>query len=271
MKAYQPIITGLRLPPEAAKIASGKLKLGIDQIAAPPPQYRFPPALIPLWLEDYGEPTFVGVWKHWFTPGRSPTFVQVDLGNHCWVTEHARTFEQLVLKLIGPNEDPDEGLDEDKSRLAKRFGIDEDDLPDLDITEHPAFSVDFPIWLTADGTGYTGDFPYSKMPMDEERLRRSCGLELFGEIDRIAKLPGAPPWFRKARQAEVFDSLMATGDHSGAWMSLNSPGWDIESMRRAVSRLADSANDPEFRRLADAWQAQKHERNVFSGPVDPLE
>jgi len=263
MKAYQAIIAGLGLPPEASKIAAGKLKLGIDQIVAPPPEIQFPPALIPLWLEEFAEPTFVGVWKHWFTPGRSPTFVQVDLGNGSWVTEHARTFEQLILKLIGPNEDPDEGLGAAERRLAKRFGIDEDDLPELDIMEHPAFEVDYPIWLEADGTGYTGDFPFAKMPMTGERLRRSCGLELLCEIDRISILPDAPPWFRKTGQAEVFDSLLAAGDQSGAWMSLNSPGWDIEAMRRAVARLADSANDPEFRRLADAWLAQKHERNIF--------
>ncbi len=74
----------------------------------------------------------------------------------------------------------------------------------------------------------------------------------------IASQPGAPPWFKVARQREVFDACLRAGDYQGAWMSLNSPGWRFSEAGVALAELAQRTGDPILRLLSEAWNSERH-------------
>ena len=65
-----------------------------------------------------------------------------------------------------------------------------------------------------------------------------------------------------ARTFEQFacDIVLRSIDHSGAWLSLNSPGWRCVDAKRALQQLAVAAASADFHLLADAWSSVPHER-----------
>jgi hypothetical protein len=65
----------------------------------------------------------------------------------------------------------------------------------------------------------------------------------------------APPWFLTEDQQTVFYKLLRSGDHQGAWMSLNSSQWTMEDARRAILELAKEVERPLFKEFARAWVA----------------
>ena len=70
----------------------------------------------------------------------------------------------------------------------------------------------------------------------------------------------------------VFDDCLDGGDHLGAWMALNSPGWPIPRAGTALRSLAGAAGDERLATLADAWSSQPHDVNVpnrSSGAIRP--
>lgn len=65
----------------------------------------------------------------------------------------------------------------------------------------------------------------------------------------------APPWFLTEDQQTLFYKLLRSGDHQGAWMSLNSSQWTMEDARRAILELAKEVERPLFKEFARAWVA----------------
>jgi hypothetical protein len=77
---------------------------------------------------------------------------------------------------------------------------------------------------------------------------------------QAAQSGSAPIWFDPPSQNEAFDGLLKQGDHLGAWMSLNSHGWEFAAAKDALRRLAARASDDAFSAVTEAWCAIDHER-----------
>lgn len=74
-------------------------------------------------------------------------------------------------------------------------------------------------------------------------------------LPAVLKSGFAPPWFLTEDQQTLFYKLLRSGDHQGAWMSLNSSQWTMEDARRAILELAKEVERPLFKEFAKAWVA----------------
>jgi hypothetical protein len=266
MYHYEDVYERLGLPLTARRIASGEIRHPSVALAAPFECYGFPPALIPLWSDGSG-PTYTGYWKHWFVQ-REMTVVFYDL-EEGRAHEVARNFEQLAwLEALNLRSHP--SFIAEAESFAKTLGIGNLEQLDAIITqtgdlpeglqELPAFGSASPLSSCLDTVNYTGDFPFDGMALTPERVRRICGLEVSDELrEEIAAQDFAPEWFKTGEQEPVFDKLLRREDYAGAWMSLNSSGWDYSEAKSALRRLNEAVADEAFDILVKAWTAEPHE------------
>src|SRR6516165_4324004 len=91
---YEVLARSLGIPEIAISIARGDIEIPVATYRAPAGDYGFPPALIPLW-SDGSMPEYIGYWQHWFVP-RKPVLVKCDVESGYYVTEIARSFDQLL-------------------------------------------------------------------------------------------------------------------------------------------------------------------------------
>jgi hypothetical protein len=270
MKEYVAIYRDLGIPEVAIRCALGELRvpyLGVDQPAA---LYGFPPAFVPLWSDQDG-PFYVGYWKHWLVSDRQLTIVRMTIEEKRTVRESARTFEQLVrvvametLCMLGQKSDllehfaAEAGFEEDLElidEITMRTGSDPRGLLELD-----AFRSNAPLSCFPGGVGYSGDFPHAAMPVNERTIANTCGFEIAEDLrKRIQDLGLEPPWSDAKNQVATFRTLMAKRDYSGAWMSLNSPGWKFVEAKSALMSLTQEVEDENVRRLAEVWCSLDHE------------
>jgi len=255
----------------------------------------FLPAMLPLWSTE--DPSYVGYWKHWFSP-RHLTIIQTYIEENLLAREIACDFDQLArvaaqTVLRGPNKNAridrfssDIGLESlfllgplnnegsispEVRDLAARTGIGDPELQQINqiarttdkqegLLALAAFAQDPPLACFADSQGYPGDFPRDGMTLTPQSVRDVCTFEAGEQLrQQIAALPFAPPWFTTSDQSPVFGGLLQQGDHAGAWMSLNSSGWVVADAKTALRRLANQTREPGLDLLADAWSAQPHE------------
>lgn len=267
----------LGLPRPAIAIARGEIRLSGF---LPPPSGGFPPALLPLWSTSSG--IVVGLWKHWFTDQRQPTFVEYYgttlFGQYRIAMEIARTFEQLMcIELLKELSRVDEaeseilplasilGITSAESvvRLSQESG---DDLSGL--TDTPGFRDNPPHACYEDDSLYPGDFPTTAIDLTEAELRLACGFEVHSRFsngkpdprfrEKVARLKEAPEWLRTANQAPLFQKLVKEGDLFGAWMSLNSPSWSRIDGKQALITLSEACGDEKFRKFAQGWETKDH-------------
>ncbi|MEM7560758.1 MAG: hypothetical protein AAF394_16675 [Planctomycetota bacterium] len=236
----------------------------------------FPPALIPLYVQHSGR--FIGAWLHWGFADRKDCFVSFAgvtiSGEPRMVVEIATTEAQLAYvyfidALDGTGLEIDEDLEED----ALIWGFDDIEslLPIME--EYPrepellgldAFHQNPPplACYRKSIEKYSGDFP-SRILVDDSTARsRASSYEVHSwyqsdeyELRRLISADLASPiWLRGTEQRPVFNSLMSQGDYSGAWMCLNSIGWEFADAQMAISELETHCSDPNFRLLIEAWK-----------------
>ncbi len=265
---YRDVYRTLKLPRSAERVAFGDIAMPELGFVFPFFQMGFPPALIPIWTDPEG-PFHVGFWHH-FLVHRHCSIVKVSVGQRYRVYEKARTTEQLFSHWLIESIDLNDGLTEEVRQFASSVGIvNLDYLQEVyhkvgtllsDMAPFEPFVQDAPLSCFSDDVaGYAGDFPHvSRLSMD--MLRTSCALEWSPQQrSEIASMPGAPPWYTTQHQPDVFSSLVESGDLSGAWMSLNSPGWQFEEAKHALRRLAALVDDQRLQVLTEAWTLQPHE------------
>jgi hypothetical protein len=267
--SYRRVYDVLGLPGVAREIALGKVDLPSGIVETPFLSYGFPPALIPIW-SDGGGPSYCGFWVHWFSE-RERTIVKVLAEAGYRAFEYARTVEQLVAIVALEQISLDEGIGEETTRFAEQVGLEGlDELAAIvaisgekvsGLKDRKEFGSRSPTKCYVNGVGYQGDFPTASLDVAKANLERIAGLELSDELGAsIAQLPSSPPWLRARSQRPVFGELLARKDFAGAWMSLNSPGWQFAEAKQAMRALALAAGDPAFRVVADAWCEEPHER-----------
>lgn len=228
----------------------------------------FLPAMLPLWSTE--DPSYVGYWKHWFSPRRL-TIVQAYIEENLLAREVACDFNQLARVAAQSMLNSQGSVSAEARAIAVRTGIGEPELQQINqiaqatdkeegLLALPVFAQDPPLACFAEGQGYPGDFPHVGMTLTPQSVRSVCTFEAGEQLhQQIAALPFAPPWFTASDQAAVFDDLLQRGDYEGAWMSLNSAGWKVAEAKTALRRLADQSREPGLDLLAAAWSAQPHE------------
>jgi hypothetical protein len=134
---------------------------------------------------------------------------------------------------------------------------------------HPAFVGDVPHYFFEDDKSYEGDFPHVTMQVSSESLSLSCGYEIHSRFSNglpdlrfrryVQGLEFSPPWLKASQQPDVFEMLLQDNNLSGAWLSLNSIGWEFVEARKAIRRLAKRAGDTIFSSFAELWSSLDHE------------
>ena len=234
----------------------------------------FPPAFIPLYTKAAGN--MVGYWKHW-TCDRPTTIVNfsgvTNLGEPRIAYELATSFEQLkyiyfmnLLFVTGLEIDKD--VEDDAEELefddfdaliavCRKHGQRRSGLLELDaFRANPPHSC-----FGSSPRDYQGSFPnpYS----NKKQLAEACSYEIHSWFqeneyefrERVAKSWFSPKWLRDTEQWPVFDELLASGNITGAWMSLNSIGWDLDDAHQAIQELEPHVTDPLFSLLSRAWRS----------------
>ena len=268
---YASVYDAVGLDSTLQEIALGRTRIPLMRVRTPFACYGFPPTLIPLW-SDGSTMTYVGLWKHWFTP-RQATFVECYLEEDCRVYEIARNPVQLLhvlgLEILCASQGDRGELEDFVGRCGA--GI------DIDALERVAGQTgDDPTGLLAcpfssrilrsrcAGTGSsTGRLPRPKIRVrDAARLRASCTLEVpdgfLQAVRRDADHSGYPPWYLVEEVQRLFTELLASRNLGGAWLSLNCHGWDYVDTKQALTALSRVAGDAPLITLADAWASLDH-------------
>lgn len=266
MDEYAGLFRFLNLPAAALKTALGTLHFsGTDEEFY---NYGiFLPAMLPLWSTE--DPSYVGYWKHWFSPRRI-TIVEAYIEENILPREIARNFNQLARIMAQYVINSEGDISDETQRFATCTGISTPELQQIGqiagVTHEeqallvlPLFAQDPPLACFEGGRGYPGDFPQEGMALTPQSVRGVCTYEVSEARQRqIAALPFAPPWFLADDQAPVFDALLRQGDYAEAWLSLNSTGWKTADAKAALRRLAGESGEPGLDLLAEAWSAQPH-------------
>jgi hypothetical protein len=270
------------LPATAISLATGELAIEDD---SSPVEGGFPPALLP--LTDTAGGMMYGYWKHWFVSSRKMTIVefygQTRFGRPLLVMELARNFTQFVYVRLFQEFAVSDELSDESVNLALEAGISDTDHIQEIVEEYgddeaallnlPCFRGDPPQACFENLASYPGDFPRPGVDASPLSLSGACGYEIHSRFgngvpdpdrlrERVAALPGAPPWLKGGKQTEVFERLLGDGDLAGAWLCLNSPGWTFDQARLAIASLSSRAKDPIFATLAEAWAALPHEKRI---------
>ncbi|MEC6830176.1 hypothetical protein VXS06_00015 [Photobacterium toruni] len=244
------------------QVFTSQIELPISFIEQSPQTYGFLPALVPIWREDND---FIGYWRHWFCEKRPTTIVQQHPEYNYETEEIARNFHQLLvdtfLRKIAASE---EGINESLLKICKVLGLDINAIKKHydkygDSFENYQNFVCFQNQepLIHGGAAYNGSFPNGI----STELHNVCSVELNDEIKAVLKnLNNVPIWLLSNDQEPIFYSLIENNDLSGAWLSLNSNGWEFSAAKKAIMHLANASQDQKFRQLAQVWATQEHER-----------
>ena len=291
---YAQLVTECGWDPCARRLVTADMVLSD---ADPWLETAFPPALIPLYSRAAGN--MVGFWHHWHS-SRPTTIVNYSgltrLGEPRIAYELATSFEQLkyvyfMNLLFSTGLKIDEDVENDSEELEfddfdallavlRKHGQRHRALLDLEaFQENPPQAC-----FETNPSQYTGSFPTPKVsenkltrigerwkrPRSTANLAEACTYEIsswFQENeyefrDRVANDLGSPPWLRVDEQRPVFNELLQDGDITGAWMSLNSIGWNLDDAHQAIQSLEPHIDDPRFTILSKAW------RSIPRGDVD---
>lgn len=267
MRFYRSVYSGLGFPDAALKVALGKIVLK-PAATIPFISDGFPPALIPLWSDDFG---YYGFWRHWFT-SRHVSIVRVDKDEHYVASEVARSFPQFAILMVGELLCAGGNPDSRCRQLLLDCGLEEDDFTELlGIVDHTGddpsgfrghrrFRDDVPLACFDDPTDYPGDFPLPDQPGQDLR-QDTCGfefsLEALGDLAESSHAPWLFPSGGVRRQPELFAEFLRKGELRSAWMSLNSPAWTADEARIALQHLAEQANDADLALVASAWISER--------------
>lgn len=260
IKKYLDLYKKLCLPPVILELVSEKRSIPSGVWNTPPESWGFPPALLPLW-SDGSLFAYQGYWKHWFVK-RQMTIVELQSEDGLFAMEVARNFNQLARLLVLHGVTSDDGVSARIKKFADLCGVDdamEIDRISIELGDFPeslrelnSYSQNLPARLIKEGDVYTGDFPLETtvtLPIENYSL-----IE-FSHTARpkLKEQKGIPAWLVEEDQHPVFINCLKRNDICGAWMSLNSNGWESDTLIKSVIQLSKLANDSLFLELANAW------------------
>ena len=104
---------------------------------------------------------------------------------------------------------------------------------------------------------YNGYFPVGDYAVDAPGLFMVSPFEVQEDSKNesyLNQIGYYAPWLsRSTDKVELFHNYLSNFNLDKAWLALNSRGWRIKDARSALEDLAQTANDPIFSTLAEAW------------------
>jgi hypothetical protein len=262
MKSYKKLLNHLGASKTMCLCHDGIIKLPIAYFESPFDWFGFPPALIPIW-SDGSSPSYLGIWKHWFTD-RHLTYVEMYVEQSHRVFEVARTEDQFFCRSLIYAIIAADGVTSAVKNFANEIGI--NNLSEIDeltlntgddpkkFIRLPQFVSKTPLETIGDAKAYDGDFPTGDFSKSQSWLRKTCTFEFNEQI--LSDWPCGlekPRWLRGQEQLPLFNELLSLGDLENAWLTLNSTGWTFADAVVAIQQLAQTARDESFNLLASAW------------------
>jgi hypothetical protein len=256
---YEALLDELGLPSTLADCMLGEIEPPMTGWESPTAWFDgFPPVMIPIWQEGIG---WIGYWKHWFTD-RTASFVRMYREAEL-VREIARTPEQFwhyaLMRLIVQH---DEIREADRSFAAAVGVTNLDELEAVALATGDReqgfaalslFKSQAPLQSVTDVSQYDGTFPTGSFT-GREWWHDACGWEVDDElVPAWPTVVQRPPWLEPGERPPLFKRYLQAGDLKSAWLTLNSPGWEVEEAVSASWALEERANDPLFTLLVDAW------------------
>jgi hypothetical protein len=267
MRFYEQVYQALGFPHTALQVALGEIRLR-PGVSAPFISDGFPPALIPLWSDDFG---YYGFWKHWFCD-RSISVVRLETGEHFLATEVAKTFDQFVILMTLQMVCSGVFTEEQARSLLHQVSITDADFEAMmeiakstgddpaGLINHPRFKPNPPLASCVATSEYLGDFPIPDEVLKYAR-RDVCGFELPLAVLQQLRDHEDAPWLSPPggyrQQRLIFKECREEGNLAGAWLSLNSPAWAPDDARTAIHQLVEWADDETFTVLASAWASER--------------
>lgn len=258
---YELLFRELNLSIALIDCAMGRIRFPLVSVISPAEWYFFPPALLPVWC-DPSLPSYLGVWKHWFT-SRSVSYVEFQVES-CKAYEVARTSEQFfchaIMEALAIHDRVTPAIEQFASAVGIR-NLSEIDAVSLKSGDDPRgyspisqFRKDVPLATVTERKDYTGGFPTGEFSGTNNWWENSCVFEVPDDV--LESWPQAiaqPLWLSPGNRKNVFESFLNAGEYFKAWLTLNSPGWSIPDAKEAITALSSAANDSRFSLLAKAW------------------
>ncbi|WP_132535463.1 hypothetical protein [Pedobacter psychrotolerans] len=221
--------------------------------------YPHPPALFPLFLGSGA--FYYGIINHFFI-NRQKTFVEYSLETG-YISERYRNSDQFLTKLLLEmimlkEEITDEIVDfaekidyknvSDIYAFAEKYGDNPEEFKHLIF-----FESDLPLFYAKSLEEYKGDYPSSSKILNVKQIHNSCSFEI-ADPSHLKEIQNLPKWLiGENPQKELFDELLKQNDIKGAWLTLNSKGWQLEDVAIALAKLKFKTNDKLFHLVADNW------------------
>ena len=91
MASYENLLGRLHYSVTLSMCAMGKLTVPLESYQSSADWYVYPPALVPI-LSDGSGPTYLGIWRHWFSR-RTSSFVKMYVERNRHAVEVALTWQ----------------------------------------------------------------------------------------------------------------------------------------------------------------------------------
>lgn len=218
-----------------------------------------PPVLIPIFLDE--SEWISAILKHFFL-NRKETIVRyyIESGN---IVEIARNEKQFITQVVLDAIMLKDGLDstiiefcdkvqftqyKEVDHFAEQYGnICEDYNKLVNITTNT------PLDYLRTLEQYDGDFPSSNDLFNTKQVYDACSFEIANPkyLEGIIDLP---EWLKEdANQVDLFNKYIADNKLKEAWLTLNSTGWELGDVRKALNVLKTKTDDRLFHLVADRW------------------
>jgi hypothetical protein len=264
MELLKKIAELLNIDKTLKKLVFGEIKIPYHDDYNPVNNYWYqhPPCLIPLFL-GYGA-SYKGVIHHFFTE-RKNTFVELNL-EYGYIIEKALNFKQLSVYLILPMIISEDELTDDIIKFAKEINFEEykevnkfsikhgDDTNYFN--EMIYFENNLPLDIVKDISTYKGDFPSSYDNLNEQQILNACSFEISKAAFEDLKSSNIviPEWLREnTDKIKLFEKYVINNQLKEAWLTLNSKGWLLKDVAKALETLKSITKENLFHLVADNW------------------
>ncbi len=252
--SYYEVVEKLDLDKLFSLVISGKVELPflIDQPKEP---YGFPPAMIPLWLEDID---FVGFWHHWFVKNRTNTIILQMPELDYLIMERAKTIQQLIIIYLYERLCSLGRLDSIAYSCCKSINfLHTEDLLTIYNKNGPGLENLLALKVFNENPPRSCTM-FKNLDLTEEDLKSYTSLD-FDENEKLHFETIAPEWFKPNDIERVFYKFLQRKDYKSAWMTLNSSGWEFLQAKMAILKLSKAVECSRFEPFAKSWTALPHE------------
>lgn len=212
--------------------------------------YPHPPVLIPIFLND--SLYYYGVLKHFFCD-REQVFINYSL-EAGYFSELARNDKQFITLIVLSAISIDEELTDEIVGFCNEVNFKKYNEIVEFYNEYGDDNENFNHLV----------YFFNKLPMkfNKKQIYNACSFEI-AKPEYLEGISDLPDWLKNdANQQELFDKYISQNKLKEAWLTLNSTGWKLGDVRKALIVLKTKTDDELFHLVADRW-ISRFENSTF--------